>query len=261
MIDESWLDEATSQEMAAQDEHFAGLPDKAVFKPDYHSRYRRRRMHQRLEHLIAQLQCDTADRPSVHVACCGTGYEVEALRAAGWQTSASDLSVQALHGLSKRGAARGYRVPYLQADVLHLPFAVDSFDVAVAVEGLHHTPDPLGGFAELVRIARHQVAIIEPYTMGALNLLAWLGLAHRPEYSRRQPRRLKASLTGQMLSLAGVGAGTTQLYLDLPPGLLADTAGDWPMLATLLNASNRAAEWLLRIVGVGNKIALVADVN
>jgi len=261
MVDESWLDEATSQEMAAQDEHFAGLPDKAVFKPDYHSRYRRRRMHQRLAHLLAQLDCDIADSPSVHVACCGTGYEVEALREAGWQASASDLSVQALHGLSKRSAARGYRVPYLQADVLHLPFAADSFDVAVAVEGLHHTSDPLGGFAELVRIARHQVAIIEPYTTGSLNLLAWLGLAHRPEYSQGQPCRLTAFLTGQMLCVAGVDAGTTRLYLDLPPGRLADTAGDWPMLAALLGTSNRAAEWLLRIVGVGNKIALVADVN
>jgi len=261
MADESWLDEATRHEMAAQDEHFAGLPDKAVFKPDHHSRYRRRGMHHRLEHLLAQLDRGIADRPSVHVACCGTGYEVEALGGAGWQVSASDLSVQALHGLSKRSAARGYRVPYLQADVLHLPFAADSFDVAVAVEGLHHTPDPLGGFAELVRIARHRVAVIEPYTTGALNLLARLGLAHRPEYSRRQPHRLTASLTGQMLSVAGVDAGTTRLYLDLPPGLLADTAGEWPILSALLGASNRAAEWLLGIVGVGNKIVLVADLE
>ncbi len=261
MADESWLDEATRHEMAAQDEHFAGLPDKAVFKPDHHSCYRRRGMHHRLEHLLAQLDRGIADRPSVHVACCGTGYEVEALGGAGWQVSASDLSVQALHGLSKRSAARGYRVPYLQADVLHLPFAADSFDVAVAVEGLHHTPDPLGGFAELVRIARHRVAVIEPYTTGALNLLARLGLAHRPEYSRRQPHRLTASLTGQMLSVAGVDAGTTRLYLDLPPGLLADTAGEWPILSALLGASNRAAEWLLGIVGVGNKIVLVADLE
>lgn len=261
MVDESWLAEATSQEMAAQDEHFAGLPDKAVFKPDYHSCYRRRRMRQRLEHLLAQLDCGIADRPSVHVACCGTGYEVEALLGAGWQVSASDLSVQALYGLSKRSAIRGYRVPYLQADVRHLPFAADSFDVAIAVEGLHHTPDPLGGFAELVRIARHQVAVIEPYTTGAFKLLARLGLAHRPEYSRRQPCRLTASLIGQMLSVAGVGAATTRLYLDLPPGLLADTVGDRPILAVLLGVSNRATEWLLRIVGVGNKIALVADVN
>jgi len=261
MVDESWLDEATSQEMAAQDEHFAGLPDKAVFKPDYHSHYRRRRMHQRLAHLLAQLDCDIADRPSVHVACCGTGYEVEALREAGWQASASDLSVQALHGLSKRSTTRGYQVPYLQADVRHLPFAADSFDVAVAVEGLHHTPDPLRGFTELVRIARHQVAVIEPYTTGPLNLLARLGLAHRAEYSQRQPQRLTASMVNQMLSVAGGDAGTTRLYLDLPPGLLADTAGDWPMLSALLATSNRAADLLLRIAGVGNKIALVADVN
>ncbi len=261
MVNEGWLDESTSQEMAAQDEHFAGLPDKAVFKPDYHSRYRRCRMRQRLEYLLEQLDCGIANTPSVHVACCGTGYEVEALREAGWQASASDLSVQALHGLRKRSAARDYRVPYLQADVRHLPFAAKSFDVAVVVEGLHHTPDPLRGFAELVRIARHQVAVIEPYTTGVLSLLARLGLAHRTEYSRCQPRRLTASLVDQMLSVAGVDGGTARLYLDLPPGLLADTAGDWPILAALLGASNRAAEWLFGIMGVGNRIALIANIN
>ncbi len=261
MVDESWLDEATSHEKAAQDKHFAGLPDKAVFKPAYHSCYRRSRIYQRLEHLIAQLQCDTADRPSVHVACCGTGYEVEVFLQAGWHVSASDLSVQALHGLSKRSATRGYQVPYLQADVLHLPFPADSFDVAVVVEGLHHTPDPVRGFAELVRIARHHVAVIEPYTTGPLNLLAWLGLAHRAEYSQRQPHRLTASSVSQMLSVAGVASGSTRLYLDLPPGLLADIVGDRPIPAALMGVSNRAAEWLLRIVGVGNKIALVAAVD
>ncbi len=226
MVDESWLDEATSHEKAAQDKHFAGLPDKAVFKPAYHSCYR--------------------------------GYEVEVFLQAGWHVSASDLSVQALHGLSKRSATRGYQVPYLQADVLHLPFPADSFDVAVVVEGLHHTPDPVRGFAELVRIARHHVAVIEPYTTGPLNLLAWLGLAHRAEYSQRQPHRLTASSVSQMLSVAGVASGSTRLYLDLPPGLLADIVGDRPIPAALMGVSNRAAEWLLRIVGVGNKIALVA---
>ena len=261
MVDGSWLAEASSHEMAAQDEHFAGLPDKAVFKPDYHSRYRRRRMHQRLQHLLAQLGREGAAGQSVHVACCGTGYEVEALLQAGWQVSASDLSVQALQGLSKRSTTRGYQVPFLQADLLHLPFAADSFDVAVAVEGLHHTPDPLRGFAELVRVARHQVGVIEPYTTTTLNLLAWLGLAHQAEYSQRQPRRLTTSLVSQMLSTAGGGAGTTRLYLDLAPGLVADTAGDWPIFGTLLAAADRAAEWLLGIVGMGNKIALVADVR
>jgi len=261
MIDESWLDEATRQEMAAQDEHFAGLPDKAVFKPDHHSRYRRRRMRQHLKHLLAELDNGIADRPSVHVACCGTGYEVEALQAAGWIVSASDLSAQALYGLRKRSAIRGHRVPYLQADVRHLPFAADSFDAVVVVEGLHHTPDPLGGFAELVRIARHQVAVIEPYTTSALNLMAWVGLAHRAEYSQDQPCRLTASLVGQMLSIAGVESGTARLYLDLPPGRLTDTVGDWPILSALLSNCNAAAEWLLRRMGLGNKMLLVVNVK
>jgi len=259
MVDESWLDEATSQEMAAQNEHFAGLPDKAVFKPDYHSCYRRRRMHQRLQHLIAQLGCDIADRPSVHVACCGTGYEVEALRQAGWQVSASDLSAQALRGLGKRSATRGYQVPCLQADVLHLPFAADSFDVAVVVEGLHHTPDPIKGFCELGRIARRRIAVIEPYTGGLLDVLAQFGLAHRPEYSGGQARRLTAPLITQMLAAPYVQSATTCLYLDLPPGPVTDWLGDLPVFEPLLTGFTHLAQGLLRGGRIGNKVLLVAD--
>ncbi len=259
MVDESWLDEATSQEMVAQDEHFAGLPDKAVFKPDYHSRYQRRRMRRHLGDLLTDLKQDSTEPLSVHVACCGTGYEVEALLGAGWQVSASDLSVQALYGLSKRSATRGYQVPYLQADVLHLPFGDNSFDVAVAVEGLHHTPDPLKGFCELGRIARRRIAVIEPYSGGLLNALARLGLAHRPEYSGGQARRLTASLIEQMLSVGRLQGTTTRLYLDLPPGPVTDWFGDLPVIEPLLSGFTRLAQGMLRGIRVGNRVLLVAD--
>ncbi len=267
MIDWAGLPAAVQQEMVGQDEHFAGLPDKAVFKPDLHPRYRRRRMQVRLAHLLAALQDDPrpasatqlSARKSVHVACCGTGYEVEALLGAGYDVSASDLSAQALRGLAKRATARGYRVPYVQADVLHLPFATDSFDLVVVVEGLHHTPDVPAGFAELVRVARHRVALIEPYTGVAFNLLARVGLAHRDEYSRTQPGRLSASWLGQVMSSERLAARAWRLYLDLPPGLVTDRLGEFRLAGALLSAVTLGLEGVLRLFGVGNKALLSVD--
>ena len=246
-----------------------GLPDKAVFKPDFHPRYQRQRMQEHLTDLLSALgeegsnkrSADLSLAKSVHVACCGTGYEVEALRTAGYEVSASDLSGQALRGLAKRAATRGYQVPYLQADVLHLPFADNSFDLAVVVEGLHHTPDPVAGFAELVRIARRRVGIIEPYTGATFDMLARLGLAHRHEYSDIQPLRLTAALCQEMLSNDRLRRRARRLYLDLPPGPLIDRLGALPALGLLLTTIARTGDRLLRMTGVGNKVLMVADLT
>ena len=260
MVRAELMPEAVRREMAAQDEHFAGLPDKAVFKPERHPRYQRRRLEQHLAELLAALGRGLPGGESVHVACCGTGYEAEALLRAGYQVSASDLSVQALAGLAKRAAVRGYRVPYLQADVLHLPFAPDSFNLAVVVEGLHHTPDPAAGFAELVRVARRRVAIVEPYTGAVFNLLGGLRLAHRHEYGGLAPTRLTGALVRQLRGLVG-GEMSRRLYLDLPPGPGVDWLGDLPGVAPVLYRLAGGLECVLSLVGVGNKVALVAEVG
>ncbi len=260
MVDWARLGGAVRQELVGQDEHFADLSDKAVFKPAFHPRYRRVRLMEHLADLLAALAEDLSAQGSVHVACCGTGYEAEALLTAGYEVSASDLSTQALRGLAKRSAARGYRIPYLQAGVLHLPFAASSFDMAVVVEGLHHTPNPAAGFAELVRIARHRVAIIEPWTGGLFNVLARMGLAHRREYSSSRPVRLSAALLGEMLAGSHLHERVRRLYTDPPPGGLFDWLGDRPMPAAMLGGLGHGLEYGLRLIGVGNKVLLVVHI-
>ncbi len=259
MVDWAELSAAGRQEMAGQDRHFGELTDKAVFKPDFHPRYRRRRMEERLGHLRAALAEGLPEKGSVHVACCGTGYEVEALANAGYQVSASDLSAQALRGLAKRAAARGYQVPYVQADVLHLPFPEDSFDLAVVVAGLHHTPDPAAGFAELVRVTRRRLVIIEPYTGALFNLLGRLRLAHRREYSHIQPTRLSAARLRGMVHGDYLRVRQRRLYLDLPPGPVSDWLGESQVGAVLLSSITWGAERVLRSLGVGNSVLLSVD--
>lgn len=259
MINWAVLPSQARQEMAGQDRHFAALPDKAVFKPALHPLYQRVRLQGRLAGFVAALGDGLPANATVHVACCGSGYEAEALTRAGYQVSASDLSAQALRAFHKRATTKGYQVPYLQADVTHLPFPEDTFDVAVTVEGLHHTADPEAALQELVRIARRRVALIEPYTGPLFRLLAGLGLAHRREYSQIKPTRLSGKMLNDMVAAHQLTLRQRRLYLDLPPGGLIGRLGNWLPAAYLLIIFTNLAELLLCPIGVGNKVLWVAD--
>ena len=259
MINWALLPGQVRQEMAGQDRHFASLPDKAVFKPAWHPLYQRTRLQQHLGDFVAAIGEELPAGASVHIACCGSGYEAEALANVGYQVSASDLSVQALRAFDKRAAAQGYQVPYLQADVNSLPFADDTFDVVAVVEGLHHTPDPVAAFTELVRIARRRVAVIEPYTGSLFTFLAKLGLAHRREYYSTQPPRLTHRMLGDIVATNDLTQRQCRLYLDLPPHGLVSQVGRWSPAGYLLLTLTTLAELLLRPVGIGNKILWVVD--
>jgi SAM-dependent methyltransferase len=82
-------------------------------------------------------------------AGAGTGVCEAPLRAAGTATIvAADLSHDML------AWNRPARPPAVVADVMHLPFPGAVFDVAVASFVLNHLTNPVGGFAELARVAR-----------------------------------------------------------------------------------------------------------
>ena len=260
MVNWAALPEQVRQEMAGQDRHFAPLAQKAVYKPRFHPLYQRTRLQRRLAELLAAMGAGLPTAASVHVACCGSGYEVEALVRAGYQVSASDLSGQALRAFYKRAANRGYHVPCLQADVGGLPFPDAAFDVAVTVEGLHHTPDPEAALRELVRIARRRVAVIEPYTGALFDWLARLGLAHRREHSGIRPTPLSAQTLAQVMATTSVSEPYRRLYLDLPPRCLPGRLGDWPPSAYLLLTVTRLAQLLLRPLGIGNRVMWIADI-
>jgi len=261
MITWALLPAQVREEMAGQDRHFASLSDKAVFKPALHPLYQRAHLQRRLADLIAAIGKGLPAEASAHIACCGSGYEAEALARAGYQVSASDLSAQALRAFGKRAAAKGYWAPHLQADVNSLPFADNTFDVAVAVEGLHHTADPAAGIRELVRVARRRVAVIEPYTGPLFGFLAKWRLAHRREYSGTQPTYLSRKMLADILSTAPLSEHERRLYFDLPPRGIVGQLGGGSVPAYLLITLSTLTELLLRPVGIGNKILWVADLG
>jgi SAM-dependent methyltransferase len=85
----------------------------------------------------------------------GTGVCEAPLRAAGTATvMAADLSQDML------AWNRTARPPAVAADVMRLPFSSAVFDVAVASFVLNHLSDPVGGLAELARVARPGGAVL-----------------------------------------------------------------------------------------------------
>jgi SAM-dependent methyltransferase len=79
---------------------------------------------------------------------CGRGEFAERVMAAGFDIVATDQSPR----MVELTAARGVRAEV--ADVEHLPFVADQFDVAVANFMLYHVPNLDQGIAELWRVIR-----------------------------------------------------------------------------------------------------------
>ena len=84
-------------------------------------------------------------------AGCGHGRYLEAFASLGATAVGVDLG----RGPEAAGVALDDpRIHVVQGDVLRLPFADASFDLAFCDGVLHHTPDPARGFEELARVTR-----------------------------------------------------------------------------------------------------------
>ncbi len=95
-----------------------------------------------------------ADRPSV-----------------GW-AAAVDHDLAALD----EGRARDSRLPAAVADLRHLPFAADSFDLVWNSSTLEHLPDRADALREMARVTKSggMVFVGVPYTSGPLGFQRWI---------------------------------------------------------------------------------------
>jgi demethylmenaquinone methyltransferase/2-methoxy-6-polyprenyl-1,4-benzoquinol methylase len=82
--------------------------------------------------------------------CCGTGDLAVAAAAAGGRVTGVDFA----HRMLERARRKSQTVEWLHADVLALPFADDSFDVATAGFGIRNFEDLDAGLRELRRVLR-----------------------------------------------------------------------------------------------------------
>lgn len=73
------------------------------------------------------------------------------------------------------------RVRYELADVQALPWPTGHFDLVLCKESLHHTPRPVQGLYEMLRVCRLAAILIEPWDCVGVRALERLGLTTRFE--------------------------------------------------------------------------------
>ena len=95
---------------------------------------------------------------------CGNGYLSVGLEETG-RTTCVDFSATML---TTNPAARGRKI---QALAETLPFADASFDLVMSANLLHHLEEPARAVAEMARVSRRYVALIEPNARNPLMFL------------------------------------------------------------------------------------------
>jgi SAM-dependent methyltransferase len=84
----------------------------------------------------------------------------------------------------QRAEQRDPRVRYELADVQALPWPVTHFDLVFCKESLHHTPRPVQGLYEMLRVCRRAAIAIEPWDCLGVRALEGLGLTTRFEHNQ-----------------------------------------------------------------------------
>lgn len=126
---------------------------------------------------------------------CGTGAISAAIASACARLVATDYSDGMLAQARKKLAKRS-NVTVEQADITALPYADDSFDVAVAGNVIHLLPDPEQALRELARVVRPGGTIILPTYIEPLKrkqgmipaLLARLGVGFERRFTQASYR-------------------------------------------------------------------------
>jgi len=103
-------------------------------------------------HVVAyEAACPTVRGRRVLDAGAGEGYGAEALRRAG---AAQVVAVELEHPVVVHATRRYPGVRTVEADLVALPLATASIDVAVSFQVIEHLPDVDGYLAELARVLR-----------------------------------------------------------------------------------------------------------
>ena len=129
---------------------------------------RDRRQKLAVARLLALTHTTFRDWPRVLVGCGGVGGEGTFLRKAGFpQVTVADYS----EGLIRYMRVRDQQLGGVVANTERLPFAADSFDLVLVQDGIHHLKIPPLGVAEMLRVARRAIIVIEPHEGVAAKLI------------------------------------------------------------------------------------------
>lgn len=125
--------------------------------------------------------------------CGGSGMDAEWLARLGIHPTILDLSPDALARARERARRHGFKVRLVRGDATRLPFGDRSFGMALVHDGLHHLDNPYRALDEMARVARHELAVMEPARAVLTRLAVALGLAAEVEPAGNVVRRLDAA--------------------------------------------------------------------
>ena len=184
---------------AEQAAHFdAADPEWETVRPAGAPAFYRGLIEHKFEQAVAGLRT-LLPGATVLTVCGGSGMDAEFLARAGAQVISSDLSIEAARRARERGRLHALPLKPLVADVEALPFSDRSVDVVFVHDGLHHLENPLGGLAEMARVARVAVSVNEPARAAATQIAVRVGLSEVKEAAgnvveRVAPRAITATL-------------------------------------------------------------------
>ena len=230
-------------------------PDFEIERPAGLPRFHHWLLSEKFAHAVADLR---PDGKSVLVVCGGSGMDAEFLAAAGAEVTTSDVSLGA--AVRARVRAERHEVSYesIVADVEHLPFPDDSFDVVYVHDGLHHLVDPLAGLVEMARVATEAVCVTEPAQAALTSAAVRFGLALETEDAGNRVARLAVEDVTRILRDAGFthvrGFRYPMLYRHEPgaPTRLASTRLGFPIACAAMRILLRFGR------SFGNKLVVVA---
>lgn len=169
------------------------------------------------------------------VAGCGKGTDLHYLtRLFDARWTAIDISSSAV--LATQSAFPSIEV--MLADLEHLPFQDDEFDVAFVAATLHHLPRPLLGLYELLRVSREATILIEPNDGWLTRLATTLGAAHEYEEAGNYVYRLSAS---DVRRVAKAALCTAQVDRFFATHRVAKSASEFLALRALNRTANTVA--------------------
>ena len=150
-------EEQQREQVAAFDEKFGHGSRSLVTSEDPVVRYLTRwRMETAWRHLAAR--CDLGSQPSVLFLCAGDAGEATTLADLGVQ----DITVTDNSPAAVRAAlAADSRLTGFTCNALSNDLPSQSYDVVIVQDGLHHLPEPVRGFTEMLRIAAKAAFFLE----------------------------------------------------------------------------------------------------
>ena len=172
-----------------------------IERPRHYPRFVRFLLEEKLRRSLALLeQVTSIDALCV---CGGSGMDAEWLARLGIRPTILDLSPEALARARVRARRHGFQVTLVRGDAARLPFSDGSYGLALVHDGLHHLDVPYRAIDEMVRVARHELVVMEPSRAALTRLAVAVGLAADVEPAGNVVRRLSASRCRARLQASG----------------------------------------------------------